>query len=446
METGNKTPDINILLNMKNLKYLFSLFLLVALGCSQDDNGTEYLDNVGNPSNISAIFTIAEDNSGKVTIRPNADGVTQFEIYYGDTTVEPAVLTPGQTVTHTYTNGVYTVKITGMTVNGLKSEFTQQITVTIIPPPDPLILPVTFESATLNYAFGDFGGVTTSIVDNPSTTGNSSAKVGKMVKSSGSEVWAGTSLGLDQPIDFSTMQKITIKIFSPIAGAIVKLKLENFTNADINTELDAVTTVANQWETLTYNFTGINNANNYQRLVLFYDYGNTGNGSEFYFDDVEQSAGEAQVGFPLTFENSSLTYTFTGFGGANAEVIANPDATGINTSAKVGKMTKNAGAETYAGAFIVFPQPIDFSAQQKIKIKVWSPQAGITVKIKLEHTPATPIEKDAVTTITNGWEELTYDFTGIVNANNYNTVTLFFEFGATGSGTTYYFDDLKLAN
>lgn len=431
---------------MKNLKYLFSLFLLAALGCSQDDNSTAYLDNVGNPSNISAIFKIADDNSGNVTITPNGDGVTQFEISYGDTTVEPGIVALGQSVTHTYVNGVYTVKIVGMTVNGLKSEFSQQITVTIIPPPDPLILPVTFESATLNYAFGSFGGASASVTDNPSTTGNSSAKVGKLVKSAGSETWAGTSLGLDQPIDFSTMQKITIKVFSPKVGAIVKLKLENFTNADINTEQDAVTTVANQWETLSYNFTGINNANNYQRLVLFNDFDNPGDGSEFYFDDIAQTVGEAQVGFPLTFEDSSLTYTFTGFGGANAEVTANPGATGINTSAKVGKMTKNAGAETYAGAFIVFPQAIDFSSQQKIKMKVWSPQAGITVKLKLEHTPAAPIERDAVTTITNGWEELTYDFTGIVNANNYNTLTLFFEFGATGSGTTYYFDDIKLAN
>ena len=85
---------------------------------------------------------------------------------------------------------------------------------------------------------------------------------------------------------------------------------------------------------------------------------------------------------------------------------------------------------------------------QKIKMKVWSPQSGIVVKLKLENlaTPSINTELDATTTVANGWEELTYDFTGIVNANNYQRVVVFFDFGNPGAGTTYYFDDIKLSN
>ena len=54
------------------------------------------------------------------------------------------------------------------------------------------------------------------------------------------------------------------------------------------------------------------------------------------------------------------------------------------------------------------------------------------------------IEKDASTTVANGWEELTYDFSGIVNSNNYQRVVVFFDFGNAGTGATYYFDDIKL--
>jgi hypothetical protein len=40
---------------------------------------------------------------------------------------------------------------------------------------------------------------------------------------------------------------------------------------------------------------------------------------------------------------------------------------------------------------------------------VWSPKAGIIVKLKLEKSSsdATNIEVDATSTIANGWEELT---------------------------------------
>jgi len=81
-------------------------------------------------------------------------------------------------------------------------------------------------------------------------------------------------------------------------------------------------------------------------------------------------------------------------------------------------------------------------------MKVWSPQAGIVVKLKLENFSNSNIntEKDATTTVANGWEELTYDFTGVVNANNYQRVVVFFGFGASGTGLDYYFDDIKLSN
>lgn len=80
-----------------------------------------------------------------------------------------------------------------------------------------------------------------------------------------------------------------MKVWSPQAGIIVKLKLENLNDASINKEIDATTTVANGWEELTFDFNGIVNANNYQRIVLFFDFGNNGTGKTYYFDDIKQS-------------------------------------------------------------------------------------------------------------------------------------------------------------
>ena len=80
-----------------------------------------------------------------------------------------------------------------------------------------------------------------------------------------------------------------MKVWSPQSGIVVKIKLENLTNSALNTELDVNTTTSNAWEELTYNFTGIVNANNYQKVIVFFDFGNLGTGTTYYFDDIKQS-------------------------------------------------------------------------------------------------------------------------------------------------------------
>lgn len=316
-------------------------------------------------------------------------------------------------------------------------------------PVTQVLLPVTFESTTLNYAFTNFGNAGSSVVNNPHIDANNgSAKVGKLNKPNGAEVWAGSFLELGSPIDFSSLTKIKMKVWSPAAGIVVKMKLENLGNANINIERDANTTIANGWEELVFDFAGVNNANNYQRLVVFFDFGNAGTGADYFFDDIQLTSGADQLTLPLTFQSSTLTYTFTGFGNGSATVIDNPVASGINTSTKVGALQKASGAEVWAGSFIELAAPIDFSSLTKIKMKVWSPVAGITVKMKLENLANSNIniERDATTTVANGWEELTYDFGGIINSNNYQRLVVFFDFGNAGTGATYYFDDVKLSN
>lgn len=516
---------------MKNFKLIISLFVLTFfVGCSNEDENVN-LDGVNAPTNISALMTIKQDNSGKVTILPRGEGVTQYEVYFGDGTVDPAIINPGGSVIHTYAEGVYQVKIVGMAINGEKTEVTQELTVSFLPPTNldvtiahvpgdnmsisvqatadletyfqayfgedpnqvpvdfmqgetishtytnvgtytvtvvalsggvattqyqenitisnPVLLPVTFESSTLNYAFTNFGGANTVVASNPDiSAGNGSANVARLTKNNGAEVWAGSFFELGAPIDFSTMQKIKIKAWSPQSGIVVKMKLENLADPNINTEVDVTNSIANGWEELVFDFTGVNNANNYQRIVLFFNFGNNGTGLNYYFDDIELTTGAETVVLPLTFQSSTLTYTFTDFGGAVASVVNNPDASGINTSSKVGQLVKTNGAQVWAGSYIELASPINFATMQKIKMKVWSPQAGIVVKMKLENFANSSIntELDVTTTVANGWEELTYDFTGIVNANNYQRLVVFFDFGNAGTGATYYFDDVQLFN
>lgn len=513
---------------MKKIKILIA-FVIAAMfiGCSEDDsNSLDVLQNAPAPANVSALFTITQDNTGLVTIRPKAQGAVNYTVDYGHGDEEPVTLNIGANTQHVYPEGEYNVTITATAINGktttavvpltvsflapenveaeitaiagnsfavnltasanletyfsvdwgdgsaaeefmegdnLTHEYaavgtytvtitaysggvatttiTQQVTIT-----NPLLLPVTFENNTLNYTFADFGNATTSVVDNPDTSGiNTSAKVGRHVKNTGAETWAGTVITLDGEIDFSTQDHFKVKVWSPVAGAVVKLKVENLTDGAIAYEVDQVTTAANAWEVLEYDFSGINTAQSYSKVVLFFNFGIAGAGEAYYFDDIQQTTGVQAL--PVTFETDT-EYTLNGFGGASGAVVANPDQSGINSSATVGQVVKNVGAETWAGIAVPLPAPVDFSTQQKIKIKVWSPQANIQVLLKWEQlgNPNVNTEVAATTTVANQWEELTFDFTGINNSNNYQNMVLFFDFGNTGTGATYYFDDVQLSN
>ncbi|MFY8004765.1 MAG: PKD domain-containing protein [Chitinophagaceae bacterium] len=78
---------------------------------------------------LAALFTITQDNSGRVTITPNAEGGTQFEIFFGDGTTTPAKVAAGGSVQRTYKEGVYDVKIVAKNIAGQSTEAIQKLTV-----------------------------------------------------------------------------------------------------------------------------------------------------------------------------------------------------------------------------------------------------------------------------------------------------------------------------
>jgi len=316
--------------------------------------------------------------------------------------------------------------------------------------PTPIELPLTFEEADLMFTFENFGGAVTSVVDNPDMTDNPSTKVAQLLKTAGSETWAGSFITLDNPIPFSaTANMLKLKVWSPKEGAVIKVKVENSGDPNINFEQDMATTTSNAWEEITYNFSGINLGQEYDRVVLFYDFGVGGADEICYFDDVvlAEGGGGAGLTLPIDFEGDAALYSFVDFGGAVSVLNANPDMTGINTSANVGKLTKTGGSETWAGSFLTLPNPIEFSAtNNKLRMKVWSPKSGAVVKLKVENNADGNIaaEVDVNTTTSDMWEELTFDFSGIDLSQEYHKVVVFMDFGIVGDDSEYYFDDIEL--
>jgi len=300
-------------------------------------------------------------------------------------------------------------------------------------------IPIDFESTTLTYTFADFAGGVAAVIDNPDASGiNTSGKVVELVKFEG-EVYGGSTLALAGPIDFGTNNAVKMKVWANRVGASVLFKLEGTSPV----EVFATTTVANQWEELTFSFAGLTSLN-FTGITFIYDLGVVGDGSAdftMYFDDIELTTAMGGVQVPVDFESTTLTYAFADFAGGVASVIDNPDASGINASGKVGQMVKFAG-EVFGGSTLALGGAIDFGANNAIKMKVWTNRANAPVLFKLEG-PA-PVEVTARTTGANAWEELTFGFAGLTEGV-YTGITIIYDLGVVGDGGanfTMYFDDI----
>jgi hypothetical protein len=529
---------------MRIVKNIVALFLLLAViaGCRKELNDdTSFVESASAPAQLNALFEITQDNSGLVTITPNGEGATAYDVYFGDNTTTPVRVDAGKNTTHKYAEGVYTVKLVGHSVNGKTTESTKQLTVSFRAPEnleftvttdpannyrvrvsakaiyetnfkvyfgdvpneipvtfnegdvvnhtyvatgtynvkvvafsggaatteqtkqvtivDPVLLPVTFESPTLNYNFIGFDGGGVTVINNPQANGiNTSAKVARMVKGGG-QSWGGAVLPLGEPINFSANKVFRMKVFSPRVGAKVLLKVENPTNGAIAFEKEVATTMANAWEDLAFDFSAINTANVYQNIVLIFDNGTMGDGSAnftFLFDDIRltNQMPSNQLTLPVTFDNPNVNYGVIDFGGAVTENATDP----TNAANKVKKTTKPNGAQTWAGTTIGtagFATKFPLTASvTRMSVRVYSPAAGIKVRLKLEESTnnTRSVETDAVTTAANTWETLVFDFANNVSgtpalnmAYNYNVASIFFDFGTAGNGKLFYWDDVAMA-
>ncbi|MFN9854730.1 MAG: hypothetical protein ACK55T_02965 [Bacteroidota bacterium] len=404
------------------------------------------------PENLQVNVAIDPANNFKVNVSASAQYETNFRVFFGDVPNEvPVSFLEGQTVSRTYTaTGTFNVRVVALSGGAATIEKTTPVTIV-----DPVLLPLTFQSSTINYNWVNFDGGNTTVVNNPNSAGiNTTTKVAKMVKGAG-QPWGGSLLTLSRNIDFSTNKIFRVKVFSPRVGAKMLLKVENSDNPGINFEKEVATTVANEWEYLYFDYSTINTAQSFNRLVVIWELGTPGDGSAnftFLMDDFElvNSLPAPPLSLPLTFESTTTNYNWFGFDGGDVTIQNNPNAGGINTSAKVAKMVKNAG-QPWGGSFLTLTGPINFSANKIFRMKVYSPRAGAKVLLKVENSgnPGLNFEKETVVSMANNWEDLVFDFTGINTANAYDRIVLIFDLGTPGDGSsnfTFFFDDIRLTN
>mgnify|MGYP001274576627 FL=1 len=520
---------------MKKLKYLLNVFLASALifACVEEiENNIDFVETIQAPTNVSAMISITQDNTGVVTITPTGEGVVSYTVDFGDGSDSSDSVNPGNSVVHTYPEGTYEAVITAVGLNGEVTETVVSVVVSYSAPENllvtinnvpgnpfdinvsatadlaasfevyfgdqgadeaptplqigetltytysavgeytvtvialsggaatieysevititnPLLMPIDFEDSTLNYSFVNFGNAQTTVISNPDASGiNNSSTVAQSVKLAGAETWAGSFLTIDEPVDFSSLNNIAVDVWTSEIGEVVKLKLENSANPDINTEVDMTTTVNQGWETLIYDFSASDLSQDYDRVVIFFDFGNVGDDTSYYFDNIRLSL-PAVSNFTTVEDFQGDTPGNFSFGGVEGvQLVSNPNPSGTNTTSTVMQFTKTDGAEVWGGMGFAVDGIINFNGTNQIKINSYAPEAGKVVKVKLEtvegNVDGLTYEFDMTTTVANQWETLTYDFS-LAPDLDYVSFIVFYDFGNTGEGV-YHFDEIKLVN
>lgn len=178
---------------------------------------------------------------------------------------------------------------------------------------------------------------------------------------------------------------------------------------------------------------------------------------------TSKTIGAFSFALPITFEDAAVNYFFGSFGGGQQFTkVANPDPTGLNTSATVGKFLR--GYENWSGTYSPLNQLIDLSTTKKIKLLAYNPDPtliGKKINVELESaytgTPANGVAVLKVPFTTSGaWEELTFDFSTITTLpSTAKFGQLVFRFndaysgnavGMGGQNSIFYIDNIRLTN
>ncbi|MDP5170745.1 MAG: T9SS type A sorting domain-containing protein [Bacteroidia bacterium] len=295
-----------------------------------------------------------------------------------------------------------------------------------------------FESGamqTWNALNGTFDGV---FANPDSSVANPSDSVGSYTKSN-AHAFSLFLTELAAPMDLSVNNEFHIMINSPVATQIL-MKLEGPSGGIERLQNIAVT---NAWIDYTFDFSGASGATDYNRIILFFDPGVTTSGDTYLFDNIiAYPAGPCAGTVPdVTIIDDFECQRNASYGGGylRLERIANPDASGINTSANVGKYTDP--EDQWSALAIDYNSPIDLSTLNTYKIKVWAPIAG-DVLLKLEGGLSAPFEVFTPITVTNQWVEISVDCSSQAAANH-KRLAIFMNAGVqAGANDVYYLDDI----
>ncbi len=244
----------------------------------------------------------------------------------------------------------------------------------------------------------------------------------------------------------------TVKFRSPAVGITVQAVLQNSVKAGGNYpggkfggDFLATTTVANAWETLTFNYTAAAGGNfdqsvmatDVDQMVILVAPG-TNTGATYYLDDItgpELIANQAPSGQAVSqlYDNyqgvRAIKYIASKSSGSLKVDTLNPAPSAMNNSTGVARYTRSASQYDVLvaqprGAALADVTPFKNNVLH-MTLKVFSPAPGILFQITLQDSTVAGAsnypagrnsEYTATTTATNAWETLSFNFVNAPSA------------------------------
>jgi hypothetical protein len=161
---------------------------------------------------------------------------------------------------------------------------------------------------------------------------------------------------------------------------------------------------------------------------------------------------------PIDFEagGNGASWTWTVFENDSnppLEIIANPDPSGLNTSATVAKFTALQAGAPFAGVESMHGSDIGTftldASNALVKIMVWkSVISDVGIKFATASS-ASDGEIKVANTLVNQWEELTFDFSsriGLPASTDIDQIVVFPDFDARVSDNIVYFDSITFSS
>lgn len=255
-------------------------------------------------------------------------------------------------------------------------------------------------------------------------------------------------------------KQMSIDVWSPRVGVTVQITLENNQVAEPanypagrHSVYLATTSVANQWETLTFSFDNtpdpaVTNTE-VNTMVLLFDPG-TNTADTYYWDNLvgpelanDPCEGVAANPYILNdFEcHQNVRYIFN-HSTINFRRLPNPDPNGANTSSHVATYTRNAGEEFDV---IIGRLADDFPESDHFTIDVWSENAPVDLLLSFQNddgSGAPVVIQEATATINQAstWQTLNFNLPGSVTRAQANNFVMLLDPGNFTS-YQYYFDN-----
>lgn len=300
-----------------------------------------------------------------------------------------------------------------------------------------------FESGTASLTWQAVDGTWSGVVNNPKPNKvNNSTKVGQYIKKDSTQ-YSLFGANFTTPVNLATNNKFKISVLANKTGTLI-FKFQGPKGAS---EVAKQIVVTGAWQEYSIDMYAARAIDSLNKLYLFFDAG-VGNSKKdtFWFDNIQQLPADACSGVA---SNKAIIDDFECQRNANyldtwdsLTVVSNPDPTGINTSAKVGRYGDPSGAGTeYAALVHQNVVPIDLSVNNYMRLKIWAPKVG-NLLMKMENGGAAmEVSVPITASMINKWVSVGADFSAAA-FRGLTKAVLFFNAGvAPTTGDVYYIDD-----